>query len=227
MLYSIISSCRPQLIRHAVFLVVVLLASQSILPEVYADTISFSAFQDNIGRRKNIETRVVLTTAESYRNYFGHASPPLVNWRRDWVVFYSAGKEPFEGYIAGIADINTSPSGRKLRISTRLESPHPQCAVEKSTKPYALARFRRPEPRPLFVSFFQIKDFAPCDPPVCDSVLCAPGFVCESVQEACLVPPCPYRAQCVAAVDPCSEIVCAPGNVCVVENNIAQCVAPR
>lgn len=119
-------------------------------------TIAFTTFADDIGAVGQSETRRIVTTLAGYRSFFGHNAPSGVNFARDWVVFYSAGVKSTGGYGASIDNIGTSTSGRTLKVTTSLKSPGSGCAVTMAlTKPYVLAKFRRPAPRPYYVSFYK------------------------------------------------------------------------
>lgn len=109
-------------------------------------------FTDDIGLAGQKEVAKVFTSASAYSQYFGHAAPRMVDWAHDWVVFYSAGERNTGGYAATIAEVTTSQTGRTLKVETALSSPGPNCLVTQAfTHPYALAKFKRPAPRPEFV----------------------------------------------------------------------------
>lgn len=218
------SSSKSSHIRWVVFLILATLLAQSSLQEAHAAPVSFTPFYDNIGDQGNTETRLVFTTERSYARYFGHKSPAVVYWPREWVAFYSAGIKPTGGYSASITGIQTTASGKTVRTTTHLESPHPQCATQAFTKPYVLVKFRKPVPTPTLTAWSHNESFASCAPAACADVVCPGGFSCVVVQEACLVPPCPYTGNCVPTPGPCSEIRCAPEDMCVVDDGIAHCI---
>jgi len=123
----------------------------------------------------------VFTSQSGYRAYFGHNAPSAVDFSRDWVVFYAAGTQSTGGYRASIAYLGKSLSGRTLYVDTHFERPGPDCIVTQAfTKPYVLARFRRPTPPPIFVSYFHSTSVRSCAPPVtgCEVIRCAAGYLC-------------------------------------------------
>jgi hypothetical protein len=81
-------------------------------------------FDDNVGMRAATETRALITTPQAYRDYFGHAPPAGVQLGREWVVFYSAGRQG-GGYSADVSVVGVS--GDVLHVVTTLTSPIPPC----------------------------------------------------------------------------------------------------
>jgi hypothetical protein len=81
-------------------------------------------FDDNVGMRAASETRALITTPQAYRDYFGHAPPAGVQLGREWVVFYSAGRQG-GGYHADVSVVGVS--GDVLHVVTTLTSPVPPC----------------------------------------------------------------------------------------------------
>jgi hypothetical protein len=81
-------------------------------------------FRDDVGARAATETRVLLTTPEAYRNYFGHPAPADVQLGKEWVVFYApgragAGSTPDVGVVGVRGDM--------LHVVTTLTGPTPPC----------------------------------------------------------------------------------------------------
>jgi hypothetical protein len=161
--------------------------------------IEFDTFQDDIGSEGQTETRRVFTSEAAYYNYFGHYSPWEVDFYTHWVVFYSAGVQSTGGYKASIEKIETSSSGQTLYVKTRLESPGDNCMVTQSlTKPYVLAKFKKPLPRPRYARYTKDDDVMYCsepepEPVTCATMLCGPGYHCEdrSTGGECVADPCP------------------------------------
>jgi hypothetical protein len=118
--------------------------------------IPVTPFTDNIGTRGQTETRVLFTTAASYKSYFGHAAPASVNFGTEWVVFYSAGSKNTGGYQASVQRVRLSDSGLTIKVTTSLESPGVGCIVTQAfTKPHQLVKFKKPTPRPFYVSYYR------------------------------------------------------------------------
>ncbi|HEY0709181.1 MAG TPA: hypothetical protein VGG33_20395 [Polyangia bacterium] len=80
-------------------------------------------FNDDVGMRAFSETRVLLTSAQAYQDYFGHPAPAGVNPGREWIVFYASGKA---GYTPSVDVVGVS--GDVLHVVTTLTSPIPPCA---------------------------------------------------------------------------------------------------
>ena len=100
------------------------------------------------------ETRLLFTTAASYRAVFGHDAPG-VNFAREWVFLYSAGVKP-TGYSASVAAVFPMASGLSLRITTRLDSPGHGCAVaEGLSRPAAMVKFHIPPRRPPYLALYR------------------------------------------------------------------------
>ncbi|MBI4511017.1 MAG: protease complex subunit PrcB family protein [Deltaproteobacteria bacterium] len=105
-------------------------------------SIPFTAFDADMSHVGDRETFKVFTSATAYRSFFGQPAPAVVNWRTDWVVYYSAGIKPTGGYSAQIEEITRV--GRTLKVTTSLISPGPDCMVTQAlTKPAVLAKFKR------------------------------------------------------------------------------------
>lgn len=183
-------------------------------------SLTLTPFTDNTGSRGQTETRVLFTTAASYYNYFGHAAPSTVNFATDWVVFYSAGSKSTGGYKASVQRARLSDSGLTIKVTTALESPGANCVTTQAfTKPTALVKFKKPVPRPYYVSYYRndtvrdcgclsiglcvegfIWDEVACacvpNPGPCAAVRCAAGYHCEEVQIVCVTTPCNPIAEC-------------------------------
>lgn len=190
--------------------------------------LAFELFADEIGDRGTRETRRVFTTAASYRSYFGHAAPASVNFGREWVVFYSAGTKSTGGYKANISKIATSASGRTLKVTTALESPGADCRVTFAlTKPFVLAKFRKPTPRPAYVSYYRDDTVKECEvAPSCDRVQCEEGTHCELREVWCVRAPCYPQPQCVPddAGVTCANARCARNHYCYDGDDQVRCI---
>jgi hypothetical protein len=158
--------------------------------------VSFDTFSDDIGDSGESEVRKIFTSEAAYDNYFGHAPPSDVDFYYDWVVFYSAGTQDTGGYDASIEKIELSSTGGTIYVKTRLESPGSNCSVSQSeSKPYVLARFSKPYPRPRYVRYTKDDDTIYCSnpTPTCATTLCSAGTHCINTSEGpeCVDDPCP------------------------------------
>jgi hypothetical protein len=159
-----------------------------------------TVFTDDIGSVGGKETRKLITTAGAYRTFFGHAAPREVDFSKEWVVFYSAGVKNTGGFTAAVKKVVLSNSGATLKVTTSLTSPGYGCFVTQAlTKPYMLVKFKKPSPRPDWVSYYTADQTQDCEDPApsCAAVLCGPGTVCELVDVVCVRAPCYPQPQCV------------------------------
>jgi PrcB C-terminal len=108
-------------------------------------SLSFSELVDpqGVGDAANRAAHVLITRAAQYQRLFGHAAPSGVDFRREALVFYSAGSEPTGGFAASLLAITYA--GGQLYVTTQLESPSPDCIVtEMITHPNVLVRLNVP-----------------------------------------------------------------------------------
>ncbi|MBI4509231.1 MAG: protease complex subunit PrcB family protein [Deltaproteobacteria bacterium] len=144
--------------------------------------IAFTEFSDDTSSAPGSEARKLFTTAAQYRAYFGHPAPAGVNWRSDWVVYYSAGGQNTGGYDASISNITVTHSGVTLKVTTTLESPGPGCPVTMAfSRPDVLVKFKRPTRRPRNVRFYKDDTVRDCNQPkgpFCGGIA---GFPCPGL----------------------------------------------
>ena len=89
------------------------------------DRLALERFVDDVGDRAGSETRALITTAQAYQEYFGHAPPAGVSVGREWVVFYAPGPKG-RGSFPNVEVVGTS--GDVLHVVTTLTAPIPPCA---------------------------------------------------------------------------------------------------
>ena len=160
--------------------------------------VPFSEFSDPQGVGSGAgEVRRLINSARQYERILGHAPPAGVSFRGNQiVVLYDAGVKPTGGYVASIQSIEVAHG--TLYVTTRLESPGPNCLVTESlTHPYALATLKRPRgfSRVSFATDDTVRD---CDVPrTCEDIECPDGQHCEVAPVWCIRAPCPELAQCV------------------------------
>jgi PrcB C-terminal len=168
------------------------------------------AVTDDTANRATSETHALITSASGYADYFGHAPPSGLDFRREWVIFYAAGTKPTGGYKAEVQSIGVK--GDTLYAVTVLQSPGLCPVTQGLTSPSVLVKF--PAQRTRGVIFQHHEAVALCGPPAtCETLGCKPGYHCEALT---INPP---RVECVAnpmPTSPCAAILCGPGQQCVV-----------
>ncbi len=144
-------------------------------------------YHDDVGEAGEEETRKFVISAAAYRALFGHDAPGI-DFSREWLVFYSAGLEPTEGYRAKIPAMVQNPSGTTLKVVTSLESPGRNCNVaDVETKPWAMVRFAKPAQTRL--KYFR--------------------YVRQDTTTACVAPPeCKVDSDCQIVADYCTGCDC-------------------
>lgn len=191
-------------------------------------TIPFETFNADIGAAGLAETRKIFASAYGYRAYFGVNPPSTVDFSTHYVVFYSAGVKSTGGYRASIKRVQRSETGYTVFVTTSLESPGADCMVTMAlTKPYALAKFRKPYPRPYYVRYYRSDTVRSCSTstgPTCASNAdCAAysdycdGCRCRAVSQSAPAPMCLGTiVNCFA--DPCltKTAACVSGRCTVV-----------
>jgi hypothetical protein len=96
---------------------------------------------------------VVITSAESWQDYFGTAAPAAVDFDRQWVAFYGAGLRNTGGFSAEILAIHALPGSGGLVLETHHTSPGADCIVTQAlTWPHALVAFDAPSPAPTWAA---------------------------------------------------------------------------
>jgi hypothetical protein len=198
-------------------------------------SVPFTVFSDDVGDKASVERRVLFKTRDAYAGFFGHGPPAAVDFAKDWVIFYAAGRKTSGGFAASVTVLGTRKIGNEklLQAVTRLESPGAGCPVTDAlTTPNVLIKFAAQ------TDVFNV-DFAradttrdcggvPTNP--CAAILCPPGTTCAVNKTQ------PPQAVCVPnppEADPCSTVRCAAGTHCEAKQvvcvrapcpPIAQCV---
>jgi hypothetical protein len=122
--------------------------------------VPFREFKDMAAHRTPEAARQLITTASAYRALVGGEPPADLDFRREWVVLYTAGTRMTGGFEAHIEGIQRE--GHGLTITTKLVVPGPDCMVTQAlTHPYALARFPRQPDAPR-VSFAHVDEVRSC-----------------------------------------------------------------
>jgi len=197
-------------------------------------------FHDDVGARAATETRVLLTTPEAYRSYFGHPAPAGVQLGREWVVFYSPGRKGSAGYVPDVGVVGAQ--GDVLHVVTTLTAPVPPCAPPPGGGPVPMptpdsgpAPMTTPSsgatapstggaPPPTTVAPPPVSIPPSLPRPSLNFVLVKfPAQATRSVefQHQDINPGCPVQP------NPCAAVLCAAGQMCVVLESYpprAQCV---
>jgi hypothetical protein len=190
------------------------------VPVPGSERIPFQAFTDDVGDRADIERRVLLKTRDAYQTFFGHAPPAAVDFDREWVIFYAAGRKPSGGFEASVAAL--SRAGARLHAVTQLKSPGRDCVVTDAiTTPHVLVKFRA-QPEITSVDFSRVDTTVDCSPTTnpCAAILCRAGTHCELTPVTCVRAPCPPVAACVPDGPFCGGIagIKCPGSGTCVDN---------
>ncbi len=186
-------------------------------------SIPFTVFSDDTTGTGTTVTREIFANATAYAKYFGHSAPASVNFSTHYVVYYSAGVKNTGGYKASIEKVTTSNSGLTLKVTTALESPGAGCFVTQSlTRPNVLVKFRKPSPRPYYLSFYKHDTVRDCSAGKCtkdsDCELsdnyCG-GCACEALDPGEQPTTCSNPVNCFA--QPClNKVARCQSNKCVV-----------
>ncbi len=116
-----------------------------------ADAVSleFTAIQANIENdRRQDGGKAIITSADSWLNYFGTDAPADIDWDNQWVAFFGSGLRNTGGYGASITGLSQLPSGG-LVLSTVASSPGFDCIVTQAlTTPHMIVAFDIPSPTP-------------------------------------------------------------------------------
>ena len=184
-------------------------------PPAGGTSLSFTAFNDDVGKRAALETRALITSPAGYQAYFGHAAPSGVDLEHEWVIFYAAGAKPTGGYRAGIEAIDVV--GDSLQIVTSLEQPGKCPAAQVATAPTVLVKLAAQRTRN--VVFQQNDTVALCDDPTspCAAILCGPNQECVVL----LSNPPQARCQDISKPNACtSRSDCPKGLICSTEQGV-------
>lgn len=162
-------------------------------------TLSFEAFDDDVGTQAATESRTLIRTARGYQAFFGHAPPAGVDFSREWVMFYAAGSKPTGGYEASFLALLRS--GNALIAITRLVAPGAACGTTQAfTTPHALIKFAA-QAR-ASAQFFKQDAVQDCVPNRCAAVTCPTGTSCDPATGLC------------SPGNKCAAVTCPTGTPC-------------
>lgn len=177
-------------------------------------------------RSNDVEVGVIKSKA-AWKHEFGVAAPSSINFKKDWVVYYSAGLQSTGGFDATIAHVRLSDSGKSLKITTHLDTPGSDCLVTKQlTRPFAIVKFHKPFIAPTTNRFTSETQTRSCSTPAptcaaaggtCRKSPSDPGFpalcqqdfgvatlegTCPAFNQACCATPAP-KPTCAQAGGTC------------------------
>lgn len=186
-------------------------------------------------------TRKLFRNATEFDAFFGRGSARAtgLDFRRQWVVFFSAGRQNTGGFSARIDRIEVSSTGKTYYPFATFRSPGGGCMVTQAlTKPHHLVSISKSRTVPSSLRWTIDRPFRHCS---CDAIACDDGTVClESEGEALCVPrtDCTMArctadtycddssgtAQCLPRAT-CATILCNPGFLCTEASGTAECVS--
>jgi hypothetical protein len=129
--------------------------------------ISLVAVDDAFPGNQRLEKggRAIITSAASWRRYFGSEAPASVDFGREWVAFYGSGLKNTGGYAAEIVSLSLIAGERGLILATRDVSPGFDCIVTQAfTTPHAIVKFAAPTPRPTWAAADHQSETRRCGP---------------------------------------------------------------
>jgi hypothetical protein len=129
-------------------------------------SIQFEEIQANISN--DVRTRggrAIVTSADSFEEYFGVAAPDSVNFDKEWVAFYGLGTRNTGGFGASITGISNLPYWGGMVLETQDNSPGSDCFVTQAiTWPYTLVKFEAPDPTPSWFAVDHESEVTKCGP---------------------------------------------------------------
>lgn len=145
------------------------------------EPVSFAEFEDPQGTSEagSEPMKRLIRSEFEYRRLFGHRSPGI-DFRREVVVFYSAGTKNSGGYQASIPEITRS--GSRLYVTTSLSSPGADCRVTLGlARPSVLVRAKAQRVRSVRYTSQDVTVDCPVEVP-CGGITgasCPGGGTCE------------------------------------------------
>lgn len=129
-------------------------------------SVSFEEIQANIST--DLRTRggrAIVTSADSFEEYFGTPAPDSVDFDKEWVAFYGLGARNSGGFAASIEGISNLPYWGGMVLDTKDISPGFDCLVTKAiTFPYTLVKFDALEPAPSWFAVDNESEVTKCGP---------------------------------------------------------------
>ncbi len=131
-------------------------------------SLSFTPIQVHIDHDLRVSGgHAIVTSAESFEDYFGVPAPSDIDFEHEWVAFYGSGARSTGGFSAAITGISILPSwyGSGLLMETADKSPGSDCFVTMAiTTPHMLVRFERPQIMPEWFTTSGTSEQVSCAP---------------------------------------------------------------
>lgn len=181
-------------------------------------------------------TRKVFSSLASAKTFFGSSAVlPKIDFSKEWLVFYGAGRQNSGGYKASVK--RAWIDGNEVRIATNLETPGKDCAVTMAiTNPFTLVAIEAPK-NVSWVRYYTSTKAVSCSADLkCEAMLCAPGTYCEETSGAakcvsyptCASTSCPVGTQCEERAIKCVKAPCPPtAPACVPSKPTVSCANVR
>lgn len=108
----------------------------------------------------------IVTSADSYLEYFGQPAPSDIDFDHEWVAFFGSGTRNTGGYGAAITGLTLLPEWYgALVMETQESSPGDDCFVTMAiTWPHTLVKFERPQYEPSWFSLDSESEVYKCGP---------------------------------------------------------------
>lgn len=129
-------------------------------------SIQFEEIQANIDHDLLIRGgTAIVTSADSFEEYFGTKAPDSVDFDKEWVAFYGLGTRNTGGFSASITGMSNLPYWGGMVLETEDVSPGADCLVTMAiTWPHTLVKFAAPEPAPTWFSVDHESEVFKCGP---------------------------------------------------------------
>ena len=109
--------------------------------------------------------KAIVTSADSFEEYFGTPAPDDINFDNEWVAFYGLGTRNTGGYGASIASISNLPYWGGMILDITSSAPGADCFVTQAiTWPHTLVKFAAPDPAPTWFSAHHEDETYNCGP---------------------------------------------------------------
>jgi len=109
--------------------------------------------------------KAIITSADSWEDYFGTPAPADVDFDHEWVAFFGAGMRNTGGYSAEILSLTLLEQQGGLILETLHQSPGADCLVTQAfTWPHTVVKFDTPDPAPTFAVSDHENEVYSCSP---------------------------------------------------------------
>lgn len=128
--------------------------------------IPFEEIRSSIGKdRMRAGGRAIVTSAESFEDYFGTSAPDNIDFDKEWVAFYGIGTRNTGGFSASITSVIDLPDWGGMLLAISDSSPGSDCFVTQAiTFPYTLVKFPAPTSAPTWFAVDSESEVQKCGP---------------------------------------------------------------